>query len=444
MGPVSKGRHRLLYYHSQTSLEVIDNYKTAALRMIHQTSGLQKVLYCSRWSAQTCKLFLFQINPTNSESELLACFCPAARANVPTTNTAAGKIANIDQPPNMVFDIDDNILDLCDNVNYLSGIRTPRKRCNLTFLKQGQLLLTNRMSIATFIKQDLIANIRSGEIGADRLTLDALSKRYQVSATPVRAAVRELIEEKYLKKRDNGRLAIRFESLAGAASAPQEPTDWAQVIANDLVQLSLDGEPVLLREETTAGKYGISRSSIRQIFHRLAGRGILRHLPRRGWQLRPFRQADLDDYIDVRITLELKALELAWPRLVDEDLHAMLDANRLPLARADQPMSDNALHAYLIEKSHNTYIADFFDRHAKYYDALFEWENLDRDAQVQEVRHHREILEALLRRDRPAAERALVNHIRNNHPVLLNKRPEPVTSRCHQQTSAPTGKSLIH
>ena len=66
------------------------------------------------------------------------------------------------------------------------------------------------MSIATFIKQDLIANIRSGEIGSDRLTLDALSKRYRVSATPVRVAVRELIEEKYLKKGDNGRLVDSF------------------------------------------------------------------------------------------------------------------------------------------------------------------------------------------------------------------------------------------
>ena len=215
------------------------------------------------------------------------------------------------------------------------------------------------MSIATFIKQDLIANIRSGEIDPDRLTLDALSKRYQVSATPVRAAVRELIEERYLKKGDNGRLAIRFESLAGAASAPQEPTDWGKVIANDLVQLGLEGEPVLLREETTAGKYGISRSSIRQIFHRLAGRGILRHLPRRGWQLRPFRQADLDAYIDMRVTLELKALELAWPRLVDEDLQAMLDGNRLPAGPGDRPISDNTLHAYLIEKSQNAYIAEF-------------------------------------------------------------------------------------
>jgi DNA-binding GntR family transcriptional regulator len=284
------------------------------------------------------------------------------------------------------------------------------------------------MSIATFIKQDLIANICSGEIDPDRLTLNALSKRYQVSATPVRSAIRELIEERYLKKRYNGRLAIRAESLAGAASVPQEPTDWAKIIANDLVQLGLEGEPVLLREETTAGKYGISRSSIRQIFHRLAGRGILRHLPRRGWQVRPFRQADLDDYIDMRATLELKALELAWPRLVDEDLQAMLDGNRLPACPGERPISDNTLHAYLIEKSKNAYIADFFDRHGKYYHAIFEWENLDRDAQIQEVRHHHEILEALLRRDRSAAEHALVNHIRNNHPLLLANRPKPNTT----------------
>jgi DNA-binding GntR family transcriptional regulator len=280
------------------------------------------------------------------------------------------------------------------------------------------------MSIATFIKQDLIAGIRSGEIGSDRLTLDALSKRYRVSATPVRVAIRELIDEKYLKKGDNGRLAIHFDSPTGSAMAsPEEPTDWGQVIANDLVQISLEGVPVLLREETTAEKYGISRSSIRQIFHRLAGRGILEHLPRRGWQLRPFRQADLDAYIDMRVTLELKAMELAWPRLVDEELQAMLEGNRLPANSHDRPISDNSLHAYLIEKSKNIFIADFFDRHGEYYNALFEWESLDRDAQIQEVRHHREILQALLRRDRPAAERALADHIRNNHPMLLAKPP---------------------
>jgi DNA-binding GntR family transcriptional regulator len=298
-----------------------------------------------------------------------------------------------------------------------------------TNIGDKKLSLFDPMSIATFIKKDLIANIRSGEIGSNLLTLDALSKRYRVSETPVRVAVRELIEEKYLKKGENGRLAIRFKSPNGAAAAlPEEPTDWGQVVANDLVQLSLQGVPVLLREETTAEKYGISRSSIRQIFHRLAGSGILEHLPRRGWQLRPFRQAELDAYIDMRATLELKALNLAWPRLVDEELQAILDGNRLPASPNDRPTIDNSLHAYLIEKSRNPFISDFFDRHGKYYNVLFEWESLDRETQIQEVRQHREILEALLRRDRPAAEHALVNHIRNNHPVLLANPPKPAAT----------------
>src|SRR5262245_18892909 len=126
----------------------------------------------------------------------------------------------------------------------------------------------------------------------------------------------------------------------------------------------------------------------------------------------------------MRVMLELKAMELAWPRLVDEELQAILSRNQLPASPEERPVSDNSLHAYLIEKSKNPYIADFFDRHGKYYDALFEWENLDREAQAQEVRHHREILEALLRRDRPTAERALADHIRNNHPVLLPNRPK--------------------
>jgi hypothetical protein len=101
------------------------------------------------------------------------------------------------------------------------------------------------MSIAAFIKQDLIAGIRSGEIGSDRLTLNYLSKRYRVSVTPVRVAIRELIKEKYLKKGDNGRLAIRFDAAAGAAAeSPVKPTDGGKVVENDLVQLSLEGNPI--------------------------------------------------------------------------------------------------------------------------------------------------------------------------------------------------------
>lgn len=276
------------------------------------------------------------------------------------------------------------------------------------------------MTLTSYIQQALRAEIDAGRLSSSAMTLGELSKRYVVSLTPVRAAVEGLIRDGYLCKDENRRLTVvpRNSRKASAVRPPEQPKDYNQIISDDLVRLSLKGEEVAIREETTAEKYGISRSSVREIFCRLAGNGILKHLPRRGWQLRPLRQADLDAYIEVRVSLELKALKLAWPRLADEDLRRMLNQNRLPSSSRREPESDDSLHAYLIEKAGNPYIADFFERHGRYYKVLFEWEGLDRKARIQAVRHHRAILFALLRRDRPAAIRALKNHIRHNHPVL--------------------------
>ncbi len=275
------------------------------------------------------------------------------------------------------------------------------------------------MTITHYIKADLISSIHNGLLSPEKLTLGDLSKRYEVSVTPVRIAIQELIDEGYLKRESNRRLTIAENRKSNSSeSAPPRPVDWLKKIGDDLVQQSLEGTPVLLREETMAVKYGISRNSIRQIFHQLAGRGVLKHLPRRGWELRAFRQSDLDAYIEVRVSLELKALELAWHRLVDEDLQRMLDGNLIPTVPDEEPRNDNSLHAYLVEKARNPYIADFFERHGSYYRALFDWEALDREAQVQAVRHHRAIITALLARDRRAAAQSLIDHIRDNHPVL--------------------------
>ena len=115
----------------------------------------------------------------------------------------------------------------------------------------------------------------------------------------------------------------------------------------------------MLREGTTAEKYGIGCSTVREIFFRLSGHGILRHLPRRGWELRSFRQEDFDAYMDMRITLEVMALDLAWSRLVNEKLRAIHDRNVLPKSPKDHPVVDNSLHAYLIQKSRNLFIAAF-------------------------------------------------------------------------------------
>ncbi|WP_146392013.1 GntR family transcriptional regulator [Allorhodopirellula solitaria] len=282
------------------------------------------------------------------------------------------------------------------------------------------------MSITSYIKNDLAAQLRSGQESPVQLTLDSLAGHYQVSLTPVRAAVAELIEEGLLQKGENNRLTVARPSGKRPRAdheprSPEPPRDPYDDIANDLVQLSLSGEPVYLREEVTAEKYGISRSAIRNILHRLAGEGVLDHIPRRGWRLRPFRHDDLLAFIEVREALELKALELARPKLDTDELERLLELNTAPGSGRGKLCVNESLHDYLIVTAGNAYIQDFFDRQGRYYRLLFVWEDRDRDVALETMRQHREILTALLKRNWSAAKKALSHHIRDNHPVLARE-----------------------
>lgn len=295
------------------------------------------------------------------------------------------------------------------------------------------------MSIANYIKDDLTVQLKSGQDLKVHLTLESLAGHYNVSLTPVRTAVAELIDEGLLERGPNHRLAATAPSRKGTRNRrkpkpPELPRDPYEIIASDLMQLSLRGEPIYLREEATAEKYDISRSAIRNILHRLAGEGVLDHIPRRGWRLRPFRQDDLQAFIEVREVLELKALELARPKLDASELRRMLDLNLPPdlatmsvdTASAGTSLSvDESLHEYLIATADNAYIKDFFERQGRYYWLLFEWEDHDHAVAIETMRQHQEILTALLKKNWSAARRALSHHILDNHPILSQVEGNP-------------------
>jgi DNA-binding GntR family transcriptional regulator len=268
------------------------------------------------------------------------------------------------------------------------------------------------MSLTEYIETDLKHRIHSGLELPGKLTLEGLSGHYQVSTTPIRLALKQLISEGYLKRSARGGgLTVnpnKARPKAGAAPEPPErPGNTYEQVANDLVGLSFLGKEIYLREQHAAEKYGISRTALRQIFERLAGLGILEHVPRKGWSLRPFRYEYLMMFTEAREMMEVGALKLARIRLVEEDLQQILDRNVLP-------QSDNSLHEYLILKSQNLFIKDFFDRYRRYYDVLHRWEQRDRKAVAESVRQHRQIAEALIRRDWVEAERMLIEHIHHS------------------------------
>lgn len=337
------------------------------------------------------------------------------------------------------------------------------------------------MSLADYVRDDLAKRLRTGRGLPPALTLDALAELYQVSFTPVRAAVAELIEDGLLAKGANRRLLVNpGRDLPAAAPPadsakplpavpptaatngpppPQSAHDAYNEIVDDLVQLSLQGNEIYLREESTADKYQMSRSAIRNVFHRLAGEAILDHIPRRGWRLRPFRRCDLHEFNEAREAFEIKALDLAWTRLDHQHIERLYHHNLATSAAAtDTPLPpsdttrtpgttrtpenspgadgrpagkttatggaidvDESLHEYIIQQSNNRYITDFFLRQGRYYRLLFRWEDQDTAVALDTIRQHQQILLAILNRDLAGAKSALSRHILHNNPLLVRQ-----------------------
>ncbi len=280
------------------------------------------------------------------------------------------------------------------------------------------------MTISDYIESDLKEKIRTGGELPDPLTLSSLAAHYDVSLTPIRAALEKLIDSNFILKGDNGRLRINSRRRAKTAIKKQgSPTasprpDRDALITEDIIHLSIQGGPVYLREESSAQRYGVGRTVIRQVFNRLAGAGLIERVPRRGWRVHPFREQDMLDYIEVRETLELKALKLARKRLDPAQLEIFLKANS-PDTRG-RPQLENSLHQYWIDLSGNRYIRSFFAQFGIYYSYLFSYSTVATSVIEEKAAEHRKILRALLKEDWNAAYRLLLQHIQSQRPNVAH------------------------
>jgi DNA-binding GntR family transcriptional regulator len=290
--------------------------------------------------------------------------------------------------------------------------------------RRAGVRLAMAATISGFIKRDLINRLGANPSLAADLTLSALASHYRVSFTPVREALRDLVAEGVLLKQGNGRVEVN--PAWGGPGHPGEDgpgpgalrraEELEEALALEVIAKSLRGASDYLREEATAKRLGVGRTAIRQAFGRLAGRGLLVHVPRCGWRVRAFDEADLDAYLEVREVLELKALELARPHLVEADLRTMLAGNAP--GGGDGPRLDNNLHRYLVEKAGNPYIRDVFARHGAYFTTLFDFAAPETHVVAEMARQHRAILRALIEQDWARAGRELSRHIRAQRPIV--------------------------
>ncbi len=262
------------------------------------------------------------------------------------------------------------------------------------------------------IAADLRHELASGKPWDNACTLQALATRFGVSLTPVRQAVAALEKSGHLVKQANGRLvaAKHPPKSQGRLAAPKIEEAAEDRLRREIIESSLTSpEPAFFREEEYAARFGVGRTILRRLFFRMAGEGLLEHVPRRGWQARPVSDADLEAFVRVRELLEPEALLLAWPRLDHAFLREVRAGNQ---PDGLTPRLDNRLHAHWITRCGNRYIADFLTRQGAVYAALFDYAALDHATASAMAEEHRTILDAILAGDQAEACRQLMAHAR--------------------------------
>ena len=212
-----------------------------------------------------------------------------------------------------------------------------------------------------YIRDNIKAHIAAGRPLPAPLTLHGLSGHYAVSIAPIRRAVRELIADGYLCRRENGRLTLAQRRIGRPSKKPAPRAGAAPrlhgAIRRALAESSLAGNAVFVREEETAERFGVqARRPCAQVFHELAGAGLLEHIPRHGWGTAPLSAARaLDDYVRVREVLELEALDAAWPHLEDERLRVDQRGQRPSRQRA-RLAADRRLAARLPDREGGQFV----------------------------------------------------------------------------------------
>ncbi len=169
-----------------------------------------------------------------------------------------------------------------------------------------------------------------------------------------------------------------------------------------------------------AARLGVSQTPVKDALNRLAAEGLVTILPRKGTFVSSFDWQDLEELLDVRRVLEIRACELAIDRITDSEIarmSEMLEGIRQVAARADTDgfrreriANDIAFHRVLLSASGSRRLVEMWEAvHAHVLVARATYP-LDRFRKTDQ--EHNAIVEALNERSLPHLRDAVDYHLR--------------------------------
>lgn len=200
-------------------------------------------------------------------------------------------------------------------------------------------------------------------------------------------------------------------------------------VFNNLVTLITEGYFRLgevLSERELAEQLGVSRTPVREALRQLEREGLVVYKPRKGVTITHFTVEQIEQLYRFRETLEglaarlmaenndsrqeQKAMEIA----IKEAEEA---ASRLDIGKLSQVNS--RFHAAMADGSGNTYLINALNT-IRHHINLAMSTSLSRNARPSEnIKEHKEILEAITNRDPDLAESAARTHIRNARSAAI-------------------------
>ncbi|WP_298816457.1 GntR family transcriptional regulator [uncultured Roseibium sp.] len=180
------------------------------------------------------------------------------------------------------------------------------------------------------------------------------------------------------------------------------------------------GETVSLR--TLADQLGTSMTPVREAVRRLVAEGALVDTPSRTLEVPPFDAARMRELKSARLALEALLLEEAMDRLNDDAIDALERILVAPRSADDMPdlKQNYDFHFSLYRQSGSRVILPLVEALWLQYGAFLNLVVKEKAAnEIPEHIHHEEIIAALRKNDRKAAQKALALDIERSFKLLL-------------------------
>lgn len=176
-------------------------------------------------------------------------------------------------------------------------------------------------------------------------------------------------------------------------------------------------------ENELADRFHVSRTPVREALQRLAAEGYVTILPKQGCFVRDIDIDEINQYYEVRIGLELRALELACQAMPDGQLRKLAAAwdpqqvPRRPPGVAAMVARDEGFHLALAAGTGNGVLAAYLKDVNDHIHIVRRLDFTDPERIEQTYREHQEVVQHLLARDLDAARQLLERHIRKSAEV---------------------------